>query len=149
MFSSLHPLRHGRCPTRVLPSRAFKGFRNLSQILWLSTKVLEQSEPRKFGRYFVRPSASYFSSQPRPCKDDVKINKVILSLKTVKEQFELFESIKNSADIVNRVTMLYSIAKITERNANQRRVLEQEKGKSRQALNSAYLELLDSISKGL
>ena len=68
---------------------------------------------------------------------------------TVEKQLELFENIKNSASIVNRVTMLYSIAKITRRNGNQRRVLEQEKGKSRQALSSAYLALLDSISKDI
>ena len=149
MFSSLHPLRYGRCLTQVFRSRAFKGFRNLSQTLWSSSKILQQSEPREFGSYFIRPSAVYFFSQLRPSEDYIKINKVILSLKTVKEQLELFESIKKSADIVNRVTMLYSIAKITGRNGNQRRVLEQEKGKSRQALNSAYLELLDSISKDI
>ena len=149
MFSSLHPLRHGRCLTQVFPSRAFKGFRNLSQTLWSSSKILQQSEPREFGSYFIRPSVSYFFSQLRPSEDYIKINKVILSLKTVKEQLELFESIKKSVDIVNRVTMLYSLAKITGRNGNQRRILEQEKGKSRQALNSAYLELLDSISKDI
>ena len=151
MFSSLHPLRYGRCLTQVFPSRAFKGFKNLYQTLSSSPKILQQSEPREFGSYFIRPWVANFSSQPHPSeiKKIKKIKKVILSLKTVKKQFELFESIKKSADIVNRVTMLYSIAKITVRNGNQRRILEQEKGKSRQALNSAYLELLDSISKDI
>ena len=149
MFSHLHPLRHGRYLTQVFPSRAFKEFRNLSQTLWSSPKILQQREPREFGSYLMRLSASYFSSQLRPSEDDIKINKVILSLKTVKKHLELFDSIKSSMSIVNRVTMLYSIAKITDRNGNQRRVLEQEKGKSRQAFNSAYLELLDSISKDI
>ena len=45
--------------------------------------------------------------------------------------------------------MLYSIAKITGRDGKQRLVLELEKGKSRQPLNSAYLKLLDSISKDI
>ena len=45
--------------------------------------------------------------------------------------------------------MLHRIAKITKRDGSQRRVLEQEKAKSRQVLNSAYLELLDSISKDI
>ena len=128
MFSNLHPLRHGRYLTQVFPSQAFK---------------------LEFGSYFIRRWVANFSSQPHPSEDNFKINKVILSLKTVKEQFELFESIKKSASIVNRVTMLYSIAKITVRNGNQRRVLEQEKGKSRQALNCTYLELLDSTSKDI
>ena len=144
MFTSLHPLRHGRCLTQVFPSCTFKEIRNLSQTSWSSVKILNQREPRTFGSFL----ADHFSSQPYPSKER-RINKVILSLKTVKEQLELFERIKNSANIVNRVTMLYSIAKITGRDGNQRRVLTQEKGKSRQALNSAYLALLDSISKDI
>ena len=148
MFISLHPLRHGRCLTQVFPSSTLKEFRNLSQTSWLSSKILNQREPRKFSSFFIRPSADHFSSQPYPSKEK-KINDVIMSLKTVKEQLELFESIKTSADIVNRVTMLYNIAKITGRDGNERRVLEEEKSKSRQALNGAYLELLDSISKDI
>ena len=148
MFTSLHPLRHGRCLTQVFPSCTIKEFINLSQTSWSSLKILNQREPRTFGRFFIRPAADHFSSQPYPSKE-MTMNNVILSLKTVKEQLELFERIKNSADIVNRVTMLYSIAKITESNGNQSQVLEQEKGKSIQVLDSAYLTLLDSISKDI
>ena len=148
MFTSLHFLRHCRF-SPVFPSCSFREFRNLSQTSWASLEILRQREPREFGSYLLRPSVVYFSSQLRPSEDDIKINKVILSLKTVKEQLELFERIKNSADIVNRVTMLHSIAKITGRDGNQRRVLEQEKGKSTQASDNVYLELLDSISKDI
>ena len=74
---------------------------------------------------------------------------MILSLKTVEKQLELFESIKDSASIVNRVTMLLNIAKITQRDEKQKQVLEEEKDKSRQAFNSAYVALLDSISKDI
>jgi len=147
MFTSLYPLRYGRCLRP--PSSTLKAFRNLSQTSWSSPKNLKQSEAIKFGSCFLRPTVVYFSFQPSPSEDDIKINKVILSLKTVKEQLELFESITNSASIVNRVTMLHRIAKITGRDGSQRRVLEQEKAKSRQVLNSAYLELLDSISKDI
>ncbi|XP_020606980.1 uncharacterized protein LOC110045705 [Orbicella faveolata] len=145
MFARLHFLRHCRL-SPLFSSCTFKEFKNLSQTSWSSLKVLKQ---REFRSYFLRPSVHDFSSQPRPSEDDIKLNKVILSLKTVKEQLELFGSIKSSASIVNRVTMLHSIAKITGRDGNQRRVLEQEKGKSRQAFNSAYLALLDSISKDI
>ena len=148
MFISLHPLRHGRCLTQVFPSCAFKQFRNLSQTSWSSSKILNQREPGKFSSFFIRPTSDHFSSQPYPSKEK-KINDVIMLLKTVKEQLELYHSIKNSATIVNRVTMLYNIAKITGRDGNQRRVLEQEKSKSGQALNSAYLKLLHSISKDI
>jgi len=147
MFTSLYPLRYGRCLRP--PSSTLKAFRNLSQTSWSSPKNLKQSEAIKFGSCFLRPTVVYFSSQPRPSEDDIKISKVILSLKTVKEQLELFESIKNSVSIVNRVTMLHSIAKITGRDGSRRRVLEQKKAKSRQVLQSAYLELLDSISKDI
>ena len=149
IFISLHPLRHGRCLTQVFPSCTLKEFRNLSQTSWSSPKIPKQSKPRKNGSYFLKPSVVHFSRRPRPSEDDIKMNKVIMSLKTVKEQLELFKKIKNTADIVNRVTMLYSIAKITERNGNQSQVLEQDKGKPIQALNSAYLTLLDSISKDI
>ena len=130
VFTSLHPLRQGRCLTQVFPSCTFKEIRNLSQTLWSSPKILTESKPRKIGSYFLKPSVVHFSRRPRPSEDDMEMNKVILSLRTVKEQLELFERITNSANIVNRVTMLYSIAKITGRDGNQRRVLEQEKGKS-------------------
>ena len=146
MFSRWNFLRHGHRPIHVFHSSKF---RNLFQASPSMAMILKQSDPRKLGSYFLRPSVHYLSSQPRPSEDDIKINKVILSLKTVKEHLELFESIKNSASIVNRVTMLHRIAKITGRDGNQRRALEQEKGKSRQVLNSAYLELLDSISKDI
>ena len=149
MFTSLHPLRHGRCLTQVFPSCTFKEFRNLSQTSWSSLKILNQREPRKIGSYFSKPSVVHFSRRPRPSEDDIKMNKVILSPKTVEEQLELFEKIKNSANIVNRVTMLHNIAKITGSNGNQSQVLKQEKGKSIQALNTAYSTLLDSISKDI
>ena len=146
MFSRWNFLRHGHRPIHVFHSSKF---RNLFQASPSMAMILKQSDPRKLGSYFLRPSVLYLSSQPRPSEDDIKINKVILSLKTVKEHLELFESIKNSVSIVNRVTMLHRIAKITGRDGNQRRALEQEKGKSRQVLNSTYLELLDSISKDI
>ena len=146
MFSRWNFLRHGHRPIHVFHSSKF---RNLFQASPSMAMILKQSDPRKLGSYFLRPSVLYLSSQPRPSEDDIKINKVILALKTVKEHLELFESIKNSVSIVNRVTMLHRIAKITGRDGNQRRALEQEKGKSRQVLNSTYLELLDSISKDI
>ena len=147
MFTSLHPLRHGRCLTQVFPSCTFKEIRNLSQTSWSSVKILNHREPRTFGSLFIKPTADHFSSQPHP-SEERRINNVILSLKTIREQLELFERIKSSASIVNRVTMLHRIAKITERNGNQSQVLEQ-KSKSIQALNSAYLTLLESISKDI
>ena len=145
-FTSLHSLQHGCYLSQVFPPQAFKEFRNLFQTSWSSPKILKQSKPRKIGDYFSKPSVVHFSRRPCPFEDDIKTIKVILLLQTVKKQLELFESIKNSANIVNRVTMLFSIAKITGRDGQS---FEQEKGISRQASNSVYLELLDSISKDI
>ena len=49
MFTSLHPLRHGRCLTHMFPSCTFKEFRNLSHTSWSSPKIPNQREPRKIG----------------------------------------------------------------------------------------------------
>ena len=144
LFTSLHSLRHCRHLTQEFPS-----FRNLSSTSRPLFSILKLRDPIKLDQYFLRPSVNYFSSRPRPSEDDIEINKRKFLLKTVEKQLELFESIKDSADIVNRVTMLYNIAKITQRDGKQKQVLEQEKDKSRQALNSAYVALLDSISKDI
>ena len=144
LFTRLHSLRHCRHLTQVVPS-----FRNLSSTSWPIFSILKLRKPIKFDQCFLRPSVNYFSSRPRPSQDEIKINKIIVSLKTVEKQLELFESIKDSAGIVNRVTMLFNIAKITKRDEKQKQVLKQEKDKSRQALKSAFVALLDSISKDI
>ena len=137
-------MRHYRHLTQGLPS-----FRNLSSTSWPLFSILKLREPIKFDQCFLRPSVNYFSSRPRPSRGEIEINKIILSLQTVEKQLEYFESIKDSANIVNRVTMLHNIAKITQRDEKQKQVLEQVKDKSRQALKSAYVALLDSISKDI
>ena len=137
-------MRHCRHLTQGFPS-----FRNLSSTSWPLFSILKPRKPITFDQCFLRPSVYYFSSRPRPSRDEIEINKIILSLQTVEKQLEFFESIKDSASIVNRVTMLHNIAKITQTNEKQKQVLEQLKDKSRQALNSAYVALLDSISKDI
>ena len=64
-----------------------------------------------------------------------------MSLKTVKEQLKFFMEAKYVAETVNKIAMLYSIAKIIEGDEEQKEVLKQQK--------STYMELLDSISKGM
>ena len=76
----------------------------------------------------------------RPSRDDIYLNRKILSLKTVEEQFGLFESVKTSANIVNRVTMLFNIAQIAERDRGQKLVLEQEKETTKQGQKCTYVE---------
>ena len=79
-------------------------------------------------------------------KEEKQLNKRIISLKTVEEELELFKSVKNSASIVNRVTLLYSIAKIAERDRKQKHVLER---KSQQRQSNEFMKLLESISKDI
>ena len=95
------------------------------------------------------PLSTILRRSPGPSRNDIQLNKSIRSLKTVEDHFELFESIKYSSDIVNRVTMLYSIATITERGGKQKQVLKQAREKSRQGQSSPYMELLESISRDI
>ena len=149
LFTSLRSLRHCHRLTQVLPLCTFKECRNLPHTSWPLLNILKLRGPVKSDSYCLTASVKYVSSQAYPTKDDVQIRKKILSLNTVEKQLEFFESIKDSASIVNKVIILYSIAKITTRDEKQKQVLEQEKGKSRQASSSVYLALLDSVSKDI
>ena len=149
LFTSLCSLRHCHRLTQVLPLCTFRGFRNLPHTSWPLLNILKLRGPVKSDSYRLTASVKYASSQAYPTKDDVQIRKKILSLNTVEKQLEFFESIKDSASIVNKVTILCNIAKITTGDGKQKQVLEQEKGKARQALSSAYLALLDSVSKDI
>ena len=150
LLTSLRSLQLIHRLTQVLPHCTFKEFGNLPHTSWPLLNILKPRGPVKSDSYCLTASVRYVSSQAyRPEDDDVQIRKKILSLKTVEKQLEFFESIKESASIVTKVTILYSIAKITTRDEKQKQVLEQEKVKSRQALSSAYRALLDSFSKDI
>lgn len=81
--------------------------------------------------------------------DEIQYNSLIMSAKTVEEQLALFESIKNSSSLVNRITVLFNIAKIIQRDKQQQQALDQEREKVEQNQSSVYMELLESISRDI
>ncbi|KAJ7323455.1 hypothetical protein OS493_031376 [Desmophyllum pertusum] len=134
------------CPslTHKFPSSTFKEFNNFYSTSWPSSRITKPT--RKIDSLcFINPPAYYSTKSPRPSRDDIQLNKKITSLKSVEELLELFESVKKSASIVNRVTLLYSMAKITERDEKHNLVLEEQQNNQ----DSTYMDLLDSISKDI
>lgn len=91
-----------------------------------------------------RPSMEYSTDLKslRPTKVKMIIERKIDTLETVDKQLDFFMEVKYMTDIVNRIAILYNIAKITEKDEEQKKVLKQEK-------SNAYTELLDSILEKL
>ena len=91
-----------------------------------------------------RPSMEYSTDLKslRPTKVKMIIERKIDTLETVDKQLEFFMEVKYMTDIVNRIAILYNIAKITEKDEEQKKVLKQEK-------SNAYTELMDSILEKL
>ena len=133
------------CLTPKVSSCTFPRFNNLYSTSW---PLLTTTKPtRKLNSlYFISPPVNYSTKSSRVSKEEKQLNKRIISLKTVEEGLELFKSVKNSASIVNRVTLLYSIAKVAERDRKQKQVLER---KSQQRQSNELMKLLESISKDI
>lgn len=74
----------------------------------------------------------------------VQLNKKIISLKTVQDQLKLYDS-ESFLNIVNRVSLLFNIARIVARDKKQLHLLRKIKGESH-FLSGAYVSLLDSLS---
>ncbi|PFX11451.1 hypothetical protein AWC38_SpisGene24814 [Stylophora pistillata] len=70
------------------------------------------------------------------------IQRKIDALETVDKQLDFLMEVKYMTDVVNRIAILFNIAKIIEKDKEQKKVLKQEKSK-------AYIELLDSILEKL
>ena len=131
------------CPflSRMFPTCTFKEFSISHGNSWPGDAI---AKPRKRSNSLshVDPPDSYLSTNlksSRPTKVKMIIEKKIMSLKTVTEQLKFFKEAKYVAETVNKIAILYSIAKIIEGDEEQKDVLKQQK--------STYMELLDSISK--
>lgn len=96
------------------------------------------------GHVPVIQQAYYKTKAKDPLHVQVQLNKKILSLKTVQDQLRLFNS-EPSMNIVNRVSLLFNIARIAGRDKKQLQLLRQIKSESH-VLSMAYVNLLDSIS---
>lgn len=131
------------CPflSQKFPSYAFKEFSNSYGKSWPADRIAKPTKKINSLSY-VDPPDSYLTANlksSRPTKVKMIIERKIMSLKTVKEQLKFFVEVKYVAETVNKIAILYSIAKIIEGDGEQKEVLKQQ--------NSTYMELLDSISK--
>ena len=136
--------------------RSFGVFHCLTQGYSLLTgtsqrRVLQTIEPAGIMNSFfsMNPSVCYSIKSSSPSIDDIHLNKRIISIRKVDEQLELFDSVKHAIDIVNKVTILYCIAKIIGKDEKQKLVLQKEREKAREGQNSRYVELLENISKDI
>ena len=142
LFTSIPFARLYPCLSQKVSSGTFNGVNNLYRSSWPLLRIPKAT--RKVSSLInINFSTTFYSTEPsRLSQDDIQLSKKIVSLKTVEDQLELFHSFKNSANVVNRATMLYRIAKITERDKTQKKMLKM--GQQRE--NSLYLELLESIT---
>ena len=136
--TSVRILRAYPLLTQNFTSCTFKEFHNSCSALWPGDRIVKptgKSNSLSFNRQ------AYYSTNlksSRPTKAKLLIERKILSLETVKEQLKFFVEVKYLTETVNKIAILYNIAKIVERDGEQMEVLKQHK--------STYLELLDSIS---
>lgn len=149
IYSSVRLLRFCPCLIQKISFWTFTGLNNRYTTSWLSFAVTKPS--RKMDEVYFLKFVDYsaLTNQSWPSREDIQINKRIVSLKTVEEQLELFESVKSSSNIVNRVTALVNIVKITERSEKQKEALKQEREKPQRGKSSMYMKLLESISKDI
>ena len=149
LYASVHFLRLYPCLNQKFLSHPSKELSNFYSTSWPSLRITKPTR-KVSSLYFINPPTANHSVKTSHLSDEeIQLRQRIGLLKTVEEQLGLFESVKNSAGIVNRVTMLYSIAKITERDGKQKQVLEQERNAAQQGQSSAYVELLGSINRDI
>ena len=115
LFTSIRFLRSYPYLSQKFSLGTFNGINNFHGSSWPLLGITKATR-KVDDLYFT--STSYSTMPPPPSRDNIQLNKKIISLKTVEDQLELFDSCKNSAGIVNRLTMLHRIAKITERDKN-------------------------------
>lgn len=137
LSTSVHVLRACSFLTQKFTSCTFKEFDNSYSTSRQADRIVK---PARNSLYFINTLAYYSTNlkSSRPTKAKMIIERKILSLETVKEQLKFFAEVKYLAETVNKITILYNIAKIIESDGEQKEVLKQQ--------NKTYMELLDSIS---
>lgn len=147
LFTRNHVPRVSLSQTRILLS-SWK--RKPSDVVATSQLLLGSTVLKgKVGILVPVIAQAYHTTKPRDpaLPGQVQLNQKIISLKTVEDQLKLYESVECPLNVVNRVSLLYNIAKIVRRNKKQMQVLRQIRNESNvHVLNGAYVKLLDSIS---
>lgn len=99
----------------------------------------------KAGSSFPLMQKAYYKTKAEvPVPFQVQLNKKIISLKTVQDQLSLYDS-ESFMNVVNRVSLLFNIARIVARDKRQLHLFRKIKSESH-ALSGSYIRLLDSLS---
>ena len=99
----------------------------------------------KVGGYSPVVQKAYYKTKTEALVPfQVQLNKKIISLKTVQDQLKLYDS-ESFMNVVNRVSLLFNIARIVTRDKTQLQLLREIKFESH-ALSGTYVSLLDSLS---
>lgn len=137
LSTSVHVLRACTFPTQKITSCTFKEFNNSHSTSWPAHRIIKRT---RNSVYFISPLVHYSTNlkSSRPTKTKLILERKITSLETVQQQLKFFLEVKYFAETVNKIAILYNIAKIIERDEEQKEVLKQQ--------NSTYVDLLNNIS---
>ena len=141
LFTRRHVPRISLSQSRILLSSIDRKPSNFVTPCVLGTTLLTEEVS---GHVPLTQQAYYNTKAKDPLPVQVQLNKKIMSLNTVQDQLELYKS-EPSMNLVNRVSLLFNIAKIVGRDNKQLHLLRQVKRESH-VLSMAYVSLLDSIS---
>lgn len=127
LSTSVHVIRACTFPTHKVTSCTS----------WPADRVIKTT---RNSVYFTSPLVHYSTNlkSSRPTKTKLILERKIMSLETVQQQLKFFLEVKYFAETVNKIAILYNIAKIIERDEEQKEVLKQQ--------NSTYVDLLNNIS---
>lgn len=77
------------------------------------------------------------------------LNKEIMSKYTVQEQLAFYQGNKEQASLVNKITVLHCIAKISHKYKGEKEVLQKEREKVKHGKESAYIDILNFIAENI
>lgn len=87
------------------------------------------------------------SEKPHFYVKECDLNNKILEKRTVQDHLEFYLSNKDEVSLINRITLLYHIAKRAHQYAREKEVLDKDREKVKHGQESAYIDILDFISE--
>lgn len=97
----------------------------------------------------LAPLTRQYSEMPQFFIKERSLNEEILMKRSVLDQLEFHQHHKDQLSLLNAITMLHSIAKITHKYREQKEVLHMERDIVEQGKESSFMELLDFIAANI
>lgn len=97
----------------------------------------------------LAPLTRQYCEMPQFFIKERSLNEEILTKRGVLDQLEFHQHHKDKLSLLNAITMLHSIAKITHKYSEQKEVLHIERDKRKQGRESSFMELLDFIAANI